>query len=211
MYRPGGASLGASQAADRLAGRSLSAPSTPARPDPLPFQTLAYSPPSDRYPPALIAAYGIPGEGEPGELGMLTEVNAVQLTFITENGDKADVTPRKRTIARPLNRPIVVAPFTDSLGLWIAEGVEDALSMYQATGLAAWAAGGATFLPGLADAVPWFVETINVLVDGNEIGRRESAKLADRLHAINRERAEAMRQRGEFPYHFEVPLRELPS
>ena len=36
------------------------------------------------------------------------------------------------------------------MGLGIAEGFEDALSIHQATGLGAWASGGASFMPKLA-------------------------------------------------------------
>ena len=48
----------------------------------------------------------------------------------------------------------MLAPMNDLLGLAITEGVEDALSIHAATGLGAWAAGAASRLPALADAVP---------------------------------------------------------
>jgi len=70
-----------------------------------------------------------------------------------------------------------LAPPNDGLGLAIAEGIEDALSAHESTGLGAWAAGTANRLPGLTRHVPDWIESCTVLVDNDEAGRRESAKL----------------------------------
>ena len=58
----------------------------------------------------------------------------------------------------------------DLLGISIHEGVEDALSAHETTGLGGWASGGAAFLPNLADAVPTYVETITVVAHRDEAG-----------------------------------------
>ena len=49
----------------------------------------------------------------------------------------------KKIIGSPAGLPVIVSPVNDLLGLAICEGIEDALSVYAATGLGAWAAGGA--------------------------------------------------------------------
>jgi hypothetical protein len=66
-------------------------------------------------------------------------------------------------VERCLGSPIVLAPPNDMLGLAICEGVEDALSIHRATGLGAWAAGGATRFPSLANTVPEYIEAVTVV------------------------------------------------
>jgi 5S rRNA maturation endonuclease (ribonuclease M5) len=77
--------------------------------------------------------------------------------------------------------PIVLTPVNDIGGLAISEGIEDALSIHQATGLGAWAAGCANRLPALARAVPRYVESVTILVDDDNDGRRFSRELAEAL------------------------------
>jgi len=77
--------------------------------------------------------------------------------------------------------PIVLAPANDLLGIAVTEGIEDALSAYVATGLGAWAAGSASRLPALLDAIPNYVESVTILVDDDEDGRRHAGELAARL------------------------------
>ena len=50
-------------------------------------------------------------------------------------GSKADVDPAKITIGSPTGAPLVLAPMNDLLGLAITEGIEDAISVHQETGL----------------------------------------------------------------------------
>jgi phage/plasmid primase-like uncharacterized protein len=135
--------------------------------------------------PAMIAAFGIPDEPEPGRVGEPRgAVTAIHLTLLRPDGsDKADVKSNKIVIGRPLNRPIVLAPPNDLLGLAICEGIEDALSVHQATGLGAWAAGSAPFLPKLADTVPEYIEVVHILVDDDESGFNNGNELLRRLRA----------------------------
>jgi hypothetical protein len=77
----------------------------------------------------------------------------------------------------------VLAPPSDMMALTIAEGVEDALSNHIASGRGAWAAGGANRMPALSSAVPSYIESVTILVDANDAGRRGSNELARRLHA----------------------------
>jgi hypothetical protein len=79
--------------------------------------------------------------------------------------------------------PIWLAAVNDGLGLVIAEGIEDGLSAYQATGLGAWAAGTASRMPALADVVPDYIESVTILIDDDATGEKNSTELAQRLVA----------------------------
>jgi hypothetical protein len=95
-----------------------------------------------------------------------------------EEEKQRQVEPDKIMLGASLGSPIVLAPVNDLLGLAITE---DAVSVYQATGLGAWAAGSASRLPALADAIPGYVECVTILVDDDQNGRRHAATLAERL------------------------------
>ena len=135
--------------------------------------------------PAMIVAFGLPSELQPGETVMPTHcVKGIHLTLLRSDGTgKADVTPNKLMIGASAGWPMVIAPVSDAGGLAITEGVEDALSLHRATGLGAWAAGAANRLPKLANAVPSYVETAMIAMDDDAAGRRGSVALAQWLHA----------------------------
>jgi hypothetical protein len=147
---------------------------------PLP-PTLGFLPACDGYPPAMIAAYGLVDEPEPGVLGEPRNVAAIHLTRLLpdgsdrERGDKAKI-----SIGRPLGHPIVLAPPNDLLALAITEGIEDALSVHQSLGIGAWAARSATYMPKLAERVPGYIDVVHVELhpDG---GRRFAEKLIRNL------------------------------
>src|SRR6516225_2638286 len=84
-------------------------------------------------------------------------------------------------IGKSLGMPIVLAPPNDLLGLAITEGIEDALSVHQASGLGAWAAGSASRMPALADAIPFYMNFVTIVVDDDDAGREGSHSLARRL------------------------------
>jgi hypothetical protein len=153
---------------------------------PLP-PTLAFLPPSKpEHHPAMIAAFAIPDEPEPGILGQPRGVDAVHLTLLKPDGSgKADIEPEpnKKFVGSPGGRPIVLAPPNDLLGLAITEGIEDALSIYQATGLGAWAAGSAGEMPRLADSVPGYIECVTILAHPDPAGRKGAHALAEALTA----------------------------
>jgi hypothetical protein len=112
-----------------------------------------------------------------------TEVQAVHLTKLAPDGRKAGTESDKIVVGSPRGAPIVLAPVNDGLGLIIAEGIEDALSVHEATGMGAWAAGSAPLLPYLADVVPSYVECVTCIVDDDKAGRRKSDELAAKLEA----------------------------
>ena len=152
---------------------------------PLPATVRFLPPLKPDHHPAMIVAYGMPQEPEPGVLTIAEDaISAVQLTLLKPDGTgKADLEKAKLTIASPAGMPMVLAPPNDLLGLAICEGVEDTLSVHQATGLGAWASGGATFMPKIAAAVPDYVETITVFAHADEAGQRGARELADALVA----------------------------
>jgi hypothetical protein len=108
----------------------------------------------------------------------------VHITKLKQDGsDKAGTEADKLTIGLANKSPIMLAPPNDLLGLAIAEGIEDALSAHQATGLGAWAAGTAGRLPDMADAVPAYIESVTIMVDADASGEKNSIELAQRLIA----------------------------
>ncbi|MEM0906183.1 MAG: toprim domain-containing protein [Pseudomonadota bacterium] len=143
-------------------------------------QTMRFLPARGRNSPALITAFAIPDEPQPGLMLVDNDaVRAVHLTSLTPHGQKTG----KRFLGSPAGLPLAVSPWTDSNALVVTEGIEDALSVHEATGLAAWAAGSAAHMAKLADAIPAFVETVTIIEDGNEAGRRGTGALADALRA----------------------------
>jgi hypothetical protein len=149
-------------------------------------ETVRFLPARGDHSPALIVPFGIPTEPEPGVLDIETaDVHGIQLTKLKPDGSgKADVEePKKMTLGQCVGYPIVLAPPSDMMALTIAEGVEDALSNHIISGRGAWASGGADRMPPLANRVPAYIESVTILVDDNDAGRRGSEGLARRLHA----------------------------
>jgi hypothetical protein len=130
----------------------------------------------------MIAAFGRGSEPEPGIVCVSDEaITGVHLTRLAPDGrQKAGTETDKIMIGSSLGSPIVLAP-ADLGGLAIAEGIEDALSVHEATGPGAWAAGAASFMPALATAVPEWIECVTIMVDDDEAGRRNAGVLAERL------------------------------
>jgi hypothetical protein len=142
--------------------------------------TLGFLPARDGYPPAMIAAFGIPDEPEPGAMILPdSSVRGVHLTRLLPDGNDRDRGEKaKIMIGHSKGWPVVLSPPTDGLALIIAEGIESSLSGFDATGLCTWAAGSASRLPALAHAIPNWVECATILADDDVDGRRHAASLA---------------------------------
>jgi hypothetical protein len=147
--------------------------------------TIGFLPPGAYAFPAMIAAFGLADELEPSVLSIREEeVRGAHLTLLRLNGEgKADTTPAKIMLGASTGWPIVVAPPNDGLGIAICEGIEDALSVHQATGLGTWAAGSAGRMPALAAKVPDYIPVVTIYCDDDEAGRRGTYGLADALVA----------------------------
>jgi hypothetical protein len=113
-------------------------------------------------------------------------VRGVQLTKLLPDGlDRLRDADAKITIGRAARGlPIVIAPPNDLLGLAVTEGIEDGLSVYEASGLGVWAAGGAGRMPALASTVPAFIECVSVIAH-DDGGRKHAEALAAALLARN--------------------------
>jgi hypothetical protein len=147
--------------------------------------TLRFLPARGDYAPAMVAAFGIPREVEPGVIAIAADaITGVHLTRLLpdgsdrERGDKAKI-----MVAHSTGSPIVLAPAGDMLGIIITEGIECALSAHEATGLGAWAAGAASRLPAIAEAVPPYMDCVTVIADDDGDGRKFAGELARGIHA----------------------------
>jgi hypothetical protein len=147
--------------------------------------TLGYLPPRNGHPPSLIGAFGIATEPEPSVLAIAeAEIRGVHLTRLKPDGSsKAGTDSDKIMVGQSLGSPIILAPPNDGLGLVITEGIEDALSIHQATGLGAWAAGSAGRLPALADAIPAYIDSVTVIGHHDAAGERGAMDLETKLRA----------------------------
>jgi len=131
----------------------------------------------------MVTAIGIAHETEPGKLAIDEDaIRGVHLTSLTADGlGKAGTDRDKIMIGRSIGSPIVLASPNDGLGLAITEGIEDALSVHEATGLGAWAAGSASRMPALAAAVPDYIECVTIVADADDAGVANARKLGDGL------------------------------
>jgi phage/plasmid primase-like uncharacterized protein len=154
---------------------------------PLPA-TLGYlAPTKPGHHPALIAAFDLAEEIEPGRLATTPRVEAVHLTLLRPDGSgKADVDPNKIMVGGSLRLPIVLAPLNDLFGLAICEGIENGLTVHQATDLGVWCAASASHMPALAAAIPRDAEAITIYADDDKAGRKGALDLAEALHARRR-------------------------
>jgi hypothetical protein len=147
--------------------------------------TLGFLPARGDYTPAVVAAYGMAHEVKPGVIAIADDaVRAVHITRLLPDGsDRERGDQAKIMIGHSVGFPIVLAPPNDLLGMAITEGIEDALTVHQSTGLGAWAAGSASRMPALADALPSWIECMTVLTDDDADGRRFAGELADHIRA----------------------------
>jgi hypothetical protein len=151
---------------------------------PLPA-TLGFLPPRGRHGPAMIAAFGPAHEVEPGVIAVADiAVTGVHITRLLPDGsDRERGEQAKIMIGRSIGSPIVLAAPNDLLGLAVTEGIEDALSVHEATGLGSWAAGCASRMPALAAVIPAYINCVTVLADDDAMGRRDAAELSARIQA----------------------------
>jgi hypothetical protein len=145
--------------------------------------TLGFLPARGVCPPAMIAAFGIPDEIEPGVIALPdAKVKGIHLTRLALRGSDRDRGEKaKIMIGHSAGWPIVLSPPTDGQALIIAEGIEDALSGFEATGLCAWVAGSASRLPALGRSIPAWTESVTLLAHGDVDGRKHGSALIEKL------------------------------
>jgi hypothetical protein len=152
--------------------------------------TMGFLPARGSHGPAMIAAFGLATEPEPGRLAIAADaVTGVHLTRLAPDGigpegnGKAGSDRDKIMVGACRGSPIILAPVNDLLGLAVTEGIEDALSTIEATGLGGWAAGSAAQMPALAEVIPAYCELATIMVDADADGRRHAARLAELVAA----------------------------
>jgi len=114
---------------------------------------------SGSYHPALIAGVSV---------WPSTKVVAVHRTYLSTDGSKADVTPPKMALGPIHGGAVRLAPLEPKLV--ICEGLEDALTVQQATGWPAWAVLGTGNFGGLV--LPDEVQEIVIAADNDAVGVR---------------------------------------
>ena len=147
--------------------------------------TLGFLPPlKSEHQPAMIAAFALAAEPEPGLLSVHDDrVCGVHLTLLKPDGSDKTETRRSKLMVGPSSGwPIVLAPLNDALGLVICEGIETGLSLYEATGCGVWVAGSASRMPALANKVPSYVDCVRIAGEP-DAGSAHAAVLAERLQA----------------------------
>jgi hypothetical protein len=129
--------------------------------------------------PALIAAFAIPDELDPGVLAEPRKIDSVHLTLLAADGNgKANIEKPKIIVGGPGALPIVLAPANDLHGLAATEGIEDGLTALQATGLGTWAAGNAGRMATLAEVIPTYIECVTIFAHADRAGRPGAHGLA---------------------------------
>jgi Toprim domain len=153
---------------------------------PLPA-TLGFLPARGEHPPAMIAAFGLANEYERGMLRIAdAAVTGIHVTRLLSDGSGKAVFDdpdenAKIMIGFSVGSPIVLAPPNDLLGMAITEGIEDGLSVHEATGLGIWAAGSSARMPPLTTALPRWIDCVTVVADDDRDGRRFAIQLDEQI------------------------------
>jgi Toprim domain len=149
--------------------------------------TLGYLPARSEHPPAMITAFGMAKEHKDALRIADAVVTGVHLTRLLPDGSGKAVFDdpdenAKIMIGFSVGSPIVLAPPNDLLGMAITEGIEDGLSVHEATGLGMWAAGSSARMPPLAAVLPEWIDCVTVVADDDRDGRRFAVQLAEKIH-----------------------------
>ncbi|MDX0657908.1 hypothetical protein GOD21_12845 [Sinorhizobium medicae] len=130
---------------------------------PLP-PSMRFLPPSRGYPAAVLMPFVDPA---------CNAFHGLHMTRLDAAGRKLD---KIMLGAGSAGYPLICAePAGDHLV--ICEGVEDALTLTQVTGLPSWAAGSAGRLPALADRIPAWVNRVTISEDPDLAGKQGTAGL----------------------------------
>ncbi len=136
---------------------------------------LFWLPRSDRHPGAAMLPFEDPAEGT---------IKGLHLTMLRDDGSKIG---KKMLGAGSSGYPLICAMPPGCDHLIIAEGVEEALSLHQVTGLPSWAAGSAGRMAGLACHLPPWADLVTIVRDDDEPGRSGSHDLQLQLRLQCRE------------------------
>jgi hypothetical protein len=144
--------------------------------------------PSGRTLPAMVAAIARWPEAR---------VAGVHRTFIALDGSgKADVTPQRMMLGSVAGGAVWLAPPAETMAL--AEGIETALAVRQATDIATWVALSAGNLPHVRLPDLPFASELVIAADHDSAGLHAAMAAAERFTAQGRKVRIAVPQRGDF-------------
>lgn len=127
---------------------------------------IRYLPQNGRYPHAMITAFG--------QHPLCDGISAVHLTRLSDDGlRRLD----KRMLGPVAGKPLALAPIGADKTLFVVEGIEDALSIKQATACGVWAAGSASHLKGLATAIARLDCEPVIVADSDKAGKDGATRL----------------------------------
>ena len=149
--------------------------------------TLRFLRAAGDFPSAMIAAFGLPSELEPGVLSITEDqIRGVHLTRLKPDGSgKAGTERDKIMLGSSSGWPIVLAPANDLLAISITEGIEDGLTVHLFTGRGVWVAGAAGRMPNLADKIPEYLESVTIHAHDDRAGQHGAKLLAAALKPRN--------------------------
>jgi phage/plasmid primase-like uncharacterized protein len=139
----------------------------------------------------MVAAFGFCDEPEPGLIAPPAIVTGIHLTRLTPEGEKIAGDKLKIMLGPSAGLPIVLAPANDGLAIYITEGIEDGLYVREAYGTGVWVAGSAGRMPGIAAALPDYVECVRIFAhrdnpDDGGAGIRYAQEVARLIVAFTR-------------------------
>jgi len=145
--------------------------------------TVRYLPPRGHHPHAMIVPFGVATESTCGRYAITPDqVMGVHLTRLSRYGGRKFEGERAKIMLGPSKGfPLMLFPPNDGLGMVIAEGIENALSVHASTGLGAWAAGSAGRLPDMAAHVQPFIESVLIFADDDPAGMTGAEALRESL------------------------------
>lgn len=111
------------------------------------------------------------------------KLKGLHLTSLNPDGSKLE---KKMLGSDTMGCPLVCAEPSGCGHLGITEGIEDALSLYQAVGVATWAAGSAGRMPALAERLPAWATEITIVADADIPGRNGAQELKRRVMKMRR-------------------------
>ena len=163
-------------------------------PPTLRFHPRLEYPEADRIAPAMVAAVQL----APGR-----EITGIHRTYLTSDGEKAFGADSKRSLGPIAGGAVRLAKAIPGRWLAVAEGIESALSVQQASGIPAWAALSTSGMRSLE--LPPDINMVVICADNDVNGAGEIAAKA----AAERWIAEGRRVRIAMPPNVDTDFNDL--
>ena len=152
-------------------------------------------PPSLRFHPSLRHRTGVYAPAMVAAVQTDTHIVAVHRTFLAaDGGGKANLKPEKMALGPIAGAAVPFAKAAETLAL--AEGIETALSIQQATGIATWATLGTSNLTRIL--LPDCVREVIIAADADPAGEKAALQAAARFMREGRKARIARPAAGDF-------------